>query len=91
MRPRGSFGDIAFALRAHAQEPMQIGALAARAQVGAASARYTVSRLIDAGELVVVGSGRPMQVVRRDAAPQVAERDACAELEAAMRAFWDSG
>ena len=86
MRPRGSFGCIAAALCAHAHEPIEVKALALRAQVGPAHARYTVSRLVDAGELVVVDVGRPMRVVRREA---VLVHHDLAPLEAAMNAFWD--
>lgn len=92
MRPRGSYGEVAQALCTHAAEPRSVADLASRACVGTARARYTVSRLVDAGELVVIDGGRPMQVVRRDAAPQAATApDGLVELEAAMRAFWDSG
>ena len=90
MRPRGSFGPVADALREHAHEPIEVSALARRAKVGSARARYTASRLIGAGELVVMEGTRPMRVVRRDAVP-APDGDGIEQLQAAMRAFWDSG
>jgi hypothetical protein len=60
MRPTGAFGGLAVALRAAAIEsPGTVADLAGRAQVGYAAARYTASRLVERGELVVRVPGRP--------------------------------
>lgn len=61
MRPRGTLGPVALALRHAAQHagPGTVEALAARAGVGYAVARYTASRMVDRGELVVLYEGRP--------------------------------
>jgi hypothetical protein len=60
MRPAGSFGELALALRAAALEsPGTVADLAGRAQVAYSAARYTASRLVERGELVVVAAGRP--------------------------------
>jgi hypothetical protein len=90
MRPRGSYGGVAAALCAQAEQPMHVATLAQRCGVGMSRARYTVSRLIDAGELVVIDGGRPMTVVHRTVA-QAAAPVACGieQLEAVMRGFWD--
>jgi hypothetical protein len=56
-RPRG---EISRALHdAAAQQPGTVAQLAHRAQVGEAAARYTVSRMVQRGELVEVLPGRP--------------------------------
>lgn len=61
MRPRGSFGEIAGALTKAAAHhgPGTVRELAARSCVAYSTARYTASRLVDAGALVVVWPGRP--------------------------------
>lgn len=60
MRPRG---DITAALVcAAARGPGAVRELAARAQVGYAVARYTASRMVTRGELVVVNDTRPQQL-----------------------------
>lgn len=61
MRPRGSYGEIAGALTAAAERsgPGTVRELAARSRVSYAAARYTASRLVGAGALVVISPGRP--------------------------------
>jgi hypothetical protein len=59
MRPYGTFGEISQALLEAALTPGRVSDLAARAQVSYASARYTASRLVERGELVVRVAGRP--------------------------------
>lgn len=60
MRPRGSYGEIAQALRAAAAAaPGTVRELAGRACVGYAAARYTASRLASTGVLVAVDESRP--------------------------------
>ena len=57
MRPRG---EVRQALaRAFEQGPAEVKVAAQRACVGAAVARYTASRMVDSGELVIVRSGKP--------------------------------
>ena len=57
MRPRG---EVRLALaRAFSQGPAEVKVAARRAQVGLATARYTASRMLDAGELVVLRDRRP--------------------------------
>lgn len=69
MRPRGSFGPVGRALLDAAQtSPGQVRQLAARAQVSYAAARYTASRLVEAGALVVIDSGRPATLAPSSAA-----------------------
>jgi hypothetical protein len=66
-RPRGSFGDIARALRTAAEQgPGTVRELAARAQVGQRCAWYTANRLIGAGELAIVREQRPMVLMLGD-------------------------
>lgn len=90
MRPLRTYGPVAAAMCEHAREPIEVSALARCAEIGSARARYTASRLIAAGELVVIDGTRPMRVVRRDAALP-ASVDGIDELEAAINSFWDSG
>jgi hypothetical protein len=53
-------GELAEALsQAASQGPGCVLELAARAQVGRAAAKYTASRMVARGELVVVEDGRP--------------------------------
>ena len=60
-RPKGSFGDIARALRKAAEQgPASVREMAARAQVGQRCAWYTAHRLVAAGELAVLREQRPM-------------------------------
>lgn len=60
MRPRGSYGEVALALKQAAMEgPGPVRELAQRACVGYSVARYTCSRLVDRGELMVIEDRRP--------------------------------
>jgi hypothetical protein len=84
MRPRGTHGDVAAALLQAAQTlPGTVRDLAGRAQVGYATARYTVSRLVDRGELVVHAAGRPAVL----AAPLPQQRDEGLTLEQVWARF----
>jgi hypothetical protein len=57
MRPKG---DICHAMvRAWSQGPATVTQAAHRACVGVSAARYTASRMVSRGELVVVEDGRP--------------------------------
>lgn len=85
MRPRGSYGEIATALLDHAGVPASVKDIAHRAQVSVPVARYTASRLVERGELVVLDGGRPALLVRADAAP--ADED---PFEILTRSFWDT-
>ena len=87
MRPRGTYGEIAAALLEHAGAPASVREIAHRAQVSVPVARYTASRLVDRGELVVLDGGRPARVVRADAAPAPAAECPFAVL---ARSFWDT-
>jgi hypothetical protein len=84
MRPRGTHGDIAAALLQAAQTPGTVRDLAGRAQVGYATARYTVSRLVDRGELVVHAAGRPAVLA---APPLPRQRDEGLTLEQVWARF----
>lgn len=89
MRPRGSYGEIARALCAHAGTPVTVRQMATAACVGFSTAQYTASRLVSAGELVAVRRERPALLVRRDVAPEPAPSRG-ASLAEAMRLFWES-
>lgn len=66
MRPRG---EIANALSAAAKSgPGTVADMCRRAQVGMAAGRYTASRMLDRGELVVLEAGRPAVVVAAEVA-----------------------
>jgi hypothetical protein len=75
MRP---LGDVRLALQeAWQQGPAQVSVAAERACVGRAVARYTASRMVDSGQLVVVQPGKPAvlalaTVVHAAAAPRAA-------------------
>jgi hypothetical protein len=62
-RPAGSGGCVRQALDAAATTPGTVRQLAQRSQVGYALAKCTVSRMIDAGELLVLDDGRPALVI----------------------------
>jgi hypothetical protein len=84
MRPRGTYGEVALALRdAALVKPGPVTDLAQRAQVAYGLARCTASRLVDAGQLIVVSRGRPRVL----AAPSAAET---ADVGAVM-AGWPRG
>lgn len=66
-RPRGSHGEVRQALlEAWRQGPAPVREVAARAQVGLAAARYTASRMADAGQLMVVVDARPAVLALAD-------------------------
>jgi alkylation response protein AidB-like acyl-CoA dehydrogenase len=62
-RPAGSTGAVRQALLDAAAEVGTVRQIAERAQVGYDLARCTVSRMIDAGELLVLDERRPALVV----------------------------
>lgn len=79
MRPRG---EVRQALaQAFQQGPAEVKVAAHRAQVGLAVARYTASRMVDAGELVVVHDGRPAVLAVADAAPRPPSADVRVRLQ----------
>ena len=85
MRPRGSYGDVAQALlRAADAGPGAVRTLAERAQVGYAAARYTASRLVSSGDLVVQSPGRPSVLAVPPAGQTLANK-----LDELHRSFWD--
>ena len=88
-------GDIALAMCSAALKgPATVRELAARAQVGYASARYTASRLVYRGSLVVLdGSARPAVLVVADGATQASSRgaDVNQALELLHASFWGAG
>lgn len=90
MRPRGSFGEVAIALRSAAFEaPGTVAQLAERACVGYDVARYTASRLVSSGELVKRNEGRPAILA---APPQTPAGDSLADrLDELHRSFWERG
>lgn len=85
MRPRGSYGEVALALCSAAQSgPAPVRVLAERAQVGYSVARYTASRLVSAGDLVVLDGGRPSVLSVPPAGEDLADK-----LDELHRSFWD--
>ena len=85
MRPTGTWGPVGAALlHAAHQGPGTVAELAQRAQVGFKSARYTATRLCQAGELQVVQGGRP-QVLAPAVYQPAGPHDALVMLDAA---FW---
>lgn len=97
-RPRGSFGDVALALRGAARlGPATVRELAERACVGYDAARYTASRLVDRGELVVLdGQVRPVVLASPHPSPhpspqEATERDSMSmALDRLQHAWWSS-
>lgn len=87
MRPRGSFGEVAQAMLAAAERgPGPVRELAERAQVGYDVARYTASRLVSVGELVVLDpDARPATLAR----PEDAANGVDAALDELERSFWE--
>lgn len=87
MRPRGELSQAL--VKAAAQGPGPVRALAERAQVGYSAARYTASRMVDRGELVVLEAGRPALLGVPSAAPQAPAGEQLANhLDALHRAFF---
>lgn len=90
MRPRGSYGDVALALReAASAAPGTVAQLAERACVGYDAARYTASRLVRAGDLVVLEGGRPAVLTAPPMAP--AGEELASALQLLERSFWETG
>lgn len=85
MRPRGSYGEVASALLERAETPGTVREIAHRAQVSVPVARYTISRLVERGDLVILDGGRPATVVRA-AADDEEQADPFELLE---RSFWE--
>ena len=83
MRPRG---DLSRALASAAAQPGTVVQLAHRSQVSVPAARYTASRMVDRGELVVVHDGRPAVL---GAAPSRPDDAVNASLDAIGRSFWE--
>lgn len=84
-------GEIALVLRSAAAHPGTVRQLAERAQVGYHHARYTASRLVDRGELVVLdGNARPAVLVVAESGQQDAPRGAGVHEALAMlhAGFW---
>lgn len=81
-RPRG---ELAHALmKAAAAGPAPVRVLAERSQVGFAAARYTASRLVSAGDLVVLDGGRPSVLAVPPAGDALGDK-----LDELHRSFWD--
>lgn len=94
MRPRGSYGDVAQALlRAADAGPGAVRTLAERAQVGYDAARYTASRLVTVGELVVLEPEARPATLARPTDPAAA--GVCVGVDQALddleRSFWERG
>lgn len=84
-RPRGSYGDVAVALRdAAASGPASVRVLCERAQVGYVAGRYTASRLVANGALVPVQPGRPMVLSLPPVGDELGDH-----LVMLHRSFWD--
>ncbi len=85
MRPRGSHGEVAMALRKAAADggPAPVRVLAERAQVGYSTARYTASRLVDAGYLVLLDDARPSVLAVPPSGDTLADK-----LDELHRQFW---
>lgn len=85
MRP---LGEISLALHyAAAAAPGSVRDLACRAQVGYDAARYTASRMVDRGELVIVQEGRPA-VLGVATAQTPAGDELATALDDLHRSFW---
>jgi hypothetical protein len=87
MRPRGELSQAL--VKAAEQGPGPVRALAERAQVGYGAARYTASRMVDRGELVVLQGGRPAVLGVPTAPPTAPAGDELGDhLDALHRAFF---
>jgi hypothetical protein len=87
MRPRGELSQAL--VKAAASGPAPVRALAERAQVGYSAARYTASRMVDRGELVVLEAGRPALLGVPSAPPVAPAGDEMGDhLDALHRAFF---
>lgn len=86
-RPCGSYGEVARVMLQKARDhgPGTVRVLAERAQVGYGTARYTASRLVSGGDLVVLdGSGRPAVLAVPPAGDALGDK-----LDELHRVFWD--
>lgn len=87
MRPRG---DVRLALaQAWDAGPAPVREAAQRACVGMAVARYTASRMVDSGELVVVQPGKPAVLARPVAAPSAADAVTVVDALDLLQSFWE--
>lgn len=91
MRP---IGDVRLAMKqAWAQGPAPVTEAAQRACVGLSVARYTASRMVGAGDLVVVQPGKPAVLGLPMAAQgQCTPQDVVSvvhALDLLTRSFWD--
>jgi len=85
--PRGELSQAL--VKAAAQGPGPVRALAERAQVGYGAARYTASRMVDRGELVVLERGRPALLGLPSSLPLPPGGESLGEhLDALHRAFF---
>jgi hypothetical protein len=83
MRPRG---ELAEALSTAASRgPAPVRELAARAQVGYAAARYTASRMVQRGELVLLDDVRPALL-----ALPLPDEGGQVPVAGELRSFWDT-
>jgi hypothetical protein len=88
MRPRG---DLSRALATAAAHPGTVVQLAHRSQVSVPAARYTVSRMVDRGELVVVQAGRPVVLGAAQGAADSVKAPAADDAYALLtRSFWET-
>lgn len=91
MRPQGEIR--AALLDAARGGPGTSRDFAHRAQVGLGAAYYTASRMVDAGQLVVLKPGKPALLALPDHAPAhqaaAAQPSVMQALDALERSFWD--
>lgn len=88
-RPAGAFGAVRQALvQAWASGPAPVREAAERAQVGRSVARYTASRMIDDGQLVVLHPGWPPVLALAAEAPVDSDTQVRTALDALGAAFW---
>jgi hypothetical protein len=90
MRPRGELSQAL--VKAAEQGPGAVRTLAERAQVGYGAARYTASRMVDRGELVVLGAGRPALLGVPSALPEgqgATQESVDHYLQFLERSFWE--
>lgn len=93
MRP---IGEVRLAMKqAWAQGPAPVTEAAARACVGLGAARYTASRMVEAGDLVVIQPGRPAVLGLPMAGQGASSPDDVVSVVHALdlltRSFWERG
>lgn len=82
-------GDVRVALReSWGQGPATVSVAAGRACVGLGVARYTASRMVGAGELAVVQSGKPAVLGLPMAAPGCQTPADVVSVVDALASFW---